>query len=267
MRNLCSLFLICYSFFINAQELFNNPKSQKGYLQSYRIKKPAGKLVINIGQAVIEGYSGDEVIFSVTGNENKINKRAEGLQSINGSGLVDNTGLGINVYENKGLMEVTAINVMAEKKIKILVPESVIVSFKHQSQYAGTVLLKDMRNEIEIATTYDDVKLENITGPVTAKSIHGNIDAVFSSNVRGPISIISIYGHADVSLPESIKADVKASTMYGHIYLSPQLNLTVVTSNVKNPPQVINEVNGRINGGGQKIDIRSDHGNIYLRAN
>ncbi len=267
MRNLCLLMLSCYSFFINAQDRKNDPISQQGYVQSYKIKKPAGKLIINVGEAIIEGYSGDEIIFSVTEKDNLIDKRAEGLQSINGLGLVDNTGLGINVTENKGLMEVTAINIMAAKKIKILVPKSVIVSYKNQSQHSETVIFKYIQNEIEIATTYNDVKLENITGPVTARSIHGNIDAMFSSNVKGPISIISIYGHADVSLPKSIKADVRASTTYGEIYVSPQLQLAVATPNVKNPPQVINEVNGKINGGGQKIDIRSDHDKIYLRAN
>jgi len=135
-----------------------------------------------------------------------------------------------------------------------------IIAFKHQSQYGGDVVFRNLQNEIEIATTYNKIELENITGPATVKSIYGNIDAIFSQNVKGPLSIISIYGHVDVTLPKAIKANLKATTSYGEIYMSPDIKVVVEGKNGDN------DLVGKINGGGLDTKISSDYGKIYLRA-
>ncbi len=248
----------------HAQEDIEQTNSVKENSKTFKIKKNNGKLLINLGKVTVEGYNGNEIVFSLEGEVPEVDKRAEGLQSINALGLVDNTGLGINVNEKDGILEVNPLKKISFPEIKILVPENVIVSFKHQSQYGGKVVFRNMQNEIEIAATYNSIKLENITGPAVVKSIYGDVEAVFNQNVKGPLSIISVYGFADVTLPKSVKANLKTTTSYGEIYMSPDLKIDIEKK--QGLASQGDELIGKVNGGGTNIEVRSDYSKIYLRA-
>ena len=249
-----------------AQENTTQATTTKENPKTYKVNKNKGKLLINLGKVTVEGYKGNEIIFSLEGKAPAEDKRAEGLQAVNALGLIDNTGLGINVSEKDGVLEVNPLKKISSPSIKILVPENVIVSFKHQSQYGGNVVFRNMQNEIEIASTYNNVQLENITGPATVKSIYGNIEAVFSQNVKGPLSIISVYGHTDVSLPKSVKANLKATTSYGEIYISPDFKIEQEKKTDDDLIRFGNDLVGKVNGGGTDIEVRSDYSKIYLRT-
>jgi hypothetical protein len=256
--------LLTVSF--QAQENTNQATTTKENSKTYKVNKSKGKLLVNLGAVTVEGYKGNEIIFSLEGKAPAEDKRAEGLQAINALGLIDNTGLGINVSEKDGILEVNPLKKISAPSIKILVPENVIVSFKHQSQYGGKVVFKNMQNEIEIAATYNNVQLENITGPATVKSIYGNVEAVFSQNVKGPLSIISVYGHTDVTLPKSVKANLKATTSYGEMYISPDFKIVQEKKTEDDLVRFGNDLIGKVNGGGTQIEVRSDYSKIYLRA-
>src|ERR1700678_3660924 len=96
--------------------------------QEYKIAKSSGKLTINMGSATIEGYNGDQIVFSSLKSEAEADPRAKGLRAINGLGFTDNTGLGISVVEKGGDVEVNEV-ASSGLDIKILVPKGVIVSF------------------------------------------------------------------------------------------------------------------------------------------
>lgn len=262
------IFLILFTLTtlsVQSQEKTNQTTTTEN-TRTYKVNKSKGKLLINLGQVIVEGYKGNEIVFSLEGKTPAEDKRAEGLQAVNALGLVDNTGLGINVSEKDGILEVNPLKKISSPSIKILVPENVIVSFKHQSQYGGKVVFRNMQNEIEIAATYNNVQLENITGPATVKSIYGNVEAVFSQNVKGPLSIISVYGHTDVSLPKSVKANLKATTSYGEIYISPDFKIEQEKKTEDDLIHYGNDLVGKVNGGGTDIEVRSDYSKIYLRA-
>jgi len=231
--------------------------------QDYKIAKTTGRLEINIGKVTVEGTSGNEIIFSSLENTREKDERAAGLRSISGSGLEDNTGLGINVTDKDGVVTVHQLKKMNSPEIKILVPKGVIVAYSYESQYGGTVKFKNIENEIEVAAQYNSIELENITGPLTIKSIYGHVEASFGNNVKGPISIVSVYGYVDVSLPVAIKADLKMSTSYGEIFAAPEFKIEVEKSS--DMIKYSDNVTGKINGGGTKIDLNCNYGKVYLR--
>jgi predicted membrane protein len=230
------------------------------YAQEFKVAKSTGRLNLHIGRVTVEGHSGNEIIFSSRDRDKDEDERAKGLRPINHLGMEDNTGLGINVTEKDGNVEVYQLKKMNSPEIKILVPKGVIVSFEHESQYGGDVTFKNMENEIEVSCQYNSVELENVTGPLTIKAVYGGVDATFSQNVKGPISIVSIYGHVDVALPVTTKANLKMSTSYGEIFMAPEFKITVESEDRDS-----DRVKGTINGGGMNIDFRSDYGKIYLR--
>lgn len=231
------------------------------YAQEFKVAKSSGKLNLHIGRVTVEGHNGNEIIFSTKdGRDKDKDERAEGLRPISGTGLEDNTGLGINVAEKDGAVEVYQLKKMNSPDIKILVPKGVIVSFDHTSQYGGDAVFRNMENEIEVSCQYNSVELENVTGPLTVKAVYGGVDATFGQNVKGPISIVSIYGHVDVALPLATKANLKMTTSYGEIFMAPEFKLEVTEKDSDS-----DRVKGTINGGGMNIDFRSDYGKIYLR--
>lgn len=231
--------------------------------QEYKVAKSSGKIQINLSRVTVEGHSGNEVIFSSKDRDREEDDRTKGLRAINGSGLDDNTGLGINVTEKDGILVVSQLKKMNSPEIKILVPKGLIVAYEHSSQYSGDAVFRNLENEIEVSANYNSIELENITGPATVKAVYGSVDATFSAAVKGPISIVSIYGHVDVAMPVTIKANIKMSTSYGEIFASPDFKIEVEKEG--DWVKYSDRINGKINGGGMNIDFRSDYGKIYFR--
>jgi len=231
--------------------------------QEYKVAKNSGRLEIHLGKATIEGHNGNDIIFSSKNGHEKKDERAEGLRAVNSLGLDDNTGLGINITDKGTTVEVRQLNRMNSPEIKILVPKGMIVSFSHESQYGGEVQFRNMENEIEVSANYNSVELENVTGPVTVKSVYGHVEADFNANMKGPISIVSVYGYVDLTLPLATKANLKMSTSYGEILVAPDFKIEIEKEG--SMIRYSDKVNGKINGGGITIDLNSNYGKIYLR--
>jgi hypothetical protein len=234
--------------------------------QDYKVNKASGKMTLNLSSVTIEGYSGNQIIFSSLKKESK-DPRAKGLRAINGSGYTDNTGLGISVTENGSTIEVNQV-AYADLAVKILVPKNVILSLVcHTMPNAGKIEFKNMENEIEISTDYNKVDLENVTGPVTVRALYGAVDAKFSEHIKGPISIASIYSIVDVAIPPDTKANVKLSSSHGEILAASGLNIVLEKNVVGDMVNYGNNniVNGKLNGGGADFKLTSEYGKIYLR--
>jgi predicted membrane protein len=234
------------------------------YAQDFKIAKSSGRLEIHLGRVTVEGHNGNEIIFSSQNGRSEKDERADGLRAVNSLGLEDNTGLGINVADKGNVIEVYQLKKTSSPDIRILVPKGVIVSFQHETQYGGEAVFKNMENEIEVSAQYNSVSLENVTGPLTVKTIYGGVDAVFGSVIKDPVSIVSVYGHVDVSLPTSTKADLKLSTSYGEIFIAPEFKIEV-NKNANGLVSYSDQVSGKINGGGLDIDLSANYGKIYLR--
>lgn len=232
--------------------------------QEYKVAKNSGRLQIYLGRVTVEGTSGNEIVFTSNDHDHEKDDRAKGLRAVNSMGLEDNTGLGINVTDKGGVIEVRQLKKMNSPNVKILVPKGVIVAYDHESQYGGEAKFKNLENEIEASANYNSIELENVTGPVTAKSVYGHVEADFNTNVKGPISIVSVYGYVDVTLPLATKADIKMSTNYGELYAAEEFKIEYEKVGER-MIRYDDKVSGKINGGGMKIDLNSNYGKIYLR--
>lgn len=231
--------------------------------QEYKVAKNSGRLEINIGKVRVEGHNGNEIIFTSESGKHEKDERAKGLRSVNSMGLEDNTGLGINVTDKGNVIEVNQLKKTNSPDIKILVPKGVIVSFTHQSQYGGTAYFKNLTNEIEVSAQYNSIELQNVTGPLTVKTIYGHVEADFDTNIKDPISIVSIYGYVDVTLPQATKANLRMETNYGEIFVAPEFKIEMETRN--GLVSHSDRINGKINGGGINIGLTCNYGKVYLR--
>ncbi len=231
--------------------------------QEYKVAKSSGRLEIRIGRVTVEGHNGNEIIFTSNNRGKDKDERAQGLRAINSLGLEDNTGLGINVTDKGNVVEVLQLKKTNSPDIKILVPKGIIVSFRYESQYGGEASFKNMENEIEVDAQYNSIELNNVTGPLTVKTIYGGVDAEFGTVIKDPVSIVSVYGHVDVTMPQTTKADLRLSTSYGEILVAPEFDIKVEKTG--SMISYSDKVAGKINGGGIHMDLSANYGKIYLR--
>lgn len=261
--------------------------------KEYKLAKSAGKLNLNISGAVIEGYNGNEIIFSSSKAETEeIDERAKGLRTVSGSGFSDNTGLGIDVSEKGDEINVNPVGRNTRGVMIIKVPQNVKISFKNSSVNQDELILKNLKNEIEVSASYNKIKLENNSGPMNIKTLYGSVDAVFNGEIKGPVSIISVYGYVDISMPATTKANIELGTSYGNLYAAEGFKIALEKKTTEKSEETISGVNiagvtgtsnfsgsinqmnfradkenlkGKINGGGADLIFKSNYKNVYLR--
>ncbi|MEJ7559133.1 MAG: DUF4097 family beta strand repeat-containing protein [Pedobacter sp.] len=230
-QSILMLSFLTISLALSAQ----NPKE-------YKVAKSNGRLNLNISGAVIEGYKGDEIVFTASNTaEAEIDERAKGLRAISGSGFKDNTGLGIEVAEKGQDIDVNSVSKRIEGILTIKVPYGIKVVFNNNSNiYQSDVTFKNLKSEIEVSTSYNKIVLENNSGPMNIKTLYGTVDAVFTSEIKGPVSIVSVYGYVDVTMPTTTKANIELGSSRGNLYAADGFKIAIEKSSDKPVPQLTN---------------------------
>ena len=232
--------------------------------QEYKVSKSTGTLDIDeVNNVTIEGYSGNEIVFTSRDHDRDDDGRAKGLRAISSLGLEDNTGLGLSVVDKGNIIEVRQLKKMDGPDITIKVPKGVKVSYSHTSPYGDEVEFKNFEGEIEVSTVHNGVVLTNPTGPLSVKTVHGEIDASLGAALKSPVSLVSVHGHVDVALPVATKANLEMNTQWGEIFVDPDFKIEI--DRTGNLVKYSGSVKGKLNGGGIDIEISSTHNNVYLR--
>jgi lia operon protein LiaG len=196
--------------------------------------------------------------------------RAAGLKLL--GAVEDNTDLGVNVSEENGVVSILgAVKQVRDYKYKILVPAGMAVNLDYNNPFAkGDLTIDSYRGSLEIHTLNANVKITNSTGPFAINTISGDLEVVFSSiNQDAPTSLASVSGLIDVTIPSGEKANLGINTMNGNVYN----NLDLKSLKEAEPDRraegmkTIRRDAGEftLNGGGQKVYLKSITGNIYLR--
>jgi len=223
-----------------------------------------------LGEISLKNSGGNTIVVESDFNIDKP-ERAEGLQLMGAA--EDNTELGINITEENGVVRILgATKKVKDYKYSISVPKGIVVNLDYHSPFTSDELeIESYEGSLEIKTLSANVKLTNCTGPFTVNSVSGNVEAIFSSvDQDEPTSLASVSGLIDVSVPSSLKATIQLSNITGDIYN----NLDLVNaskekddSRSKGLDEIKHSGGGEyaLNGGGQKLLLKSVSGNIYLR--
>ncbi len=245
--------------------------------QDYKVKMSAGgKVIINkVNEVDIVGHNGTEVIVMGVSRKENEDERATGLRVINGSGKEDNTGLGLSAIKEGNELTIEQISKNTEGRFTIKIPQGVSVLYEHNRHEGDDLNIKDISGEIEVTAHFNDVKLENVTGPMSINTIHGDIEAVFTKvNQSNPSTIRSSHGLIDVTLPSSTKANLKLRSSHGDMMTDFNIDRNVKTAKTVGKKDNDcggcdhhnnSKMTGTINGGGVLIDLYTSHSNIYLR--
>lgn len=234
--------------------------------QEYKVSKSSGRLEIReVNHVSIEGHNGNEIIFTSTNPDRERDERAKGLRALSSMGLTDNSGLGLSILEKGDVVEVQQLKKTDGPKIKILVPRGVTISYSHASPYGDELRIQNFEGTIEVSMLHNDVELNNVSGPLSVKAVHGNIEAIFSGAPKGAVDLESAHGHVDVALPVAVKANITMRTQWGEILVDPDFKLELgKTGELVNYSE---KISSKLNGGGTDISLTSRHHNVYLRKN
>ncbi|WP_367330416.1 DUF4097 family beta strand repeat-containing protein [Sphingobacterium multivorum] len=242
----------------------NGPKSWK----EIKVPNLGNKLLLKLDNVYIEGYKGKDVLITAKVEESEENDRAKGLRVINGSGLSDNSGLGMNIKTEGGVTEISMVGMPLEDSIRIRIPMDLPVTIKggRGAMFnAGEIELKDIRAEVEVASTMGNVNLLNVTGPINVKVAQGDVTAKFVQPVKGPISLVAAMGAVDVAFPKNFGANVDVKSAMGNIYAADEFQFEKQSEEPKSNPMG-NAVKGKMNGGGQDVILKTSMGDIYIRT-
>ena len=230
------------------------------------LSKPAqpGKLVIHDLQpdVVIERHAGKDVLVTQDGYR-PVPEKAKGLRSLTSAGT-DNTGIGLEIKESNNTVEISEA-LKQDGTYRVLVPDNMNIQILYHSPHSGNLTLRNISGEIEINGGYPNIKLEDVTGPAVINTTGGEVEARFTKvNQKSPISISSTGGDVDVTLPGDTPANVRLNTTGGEIYSDMKLEMERKDGLERFGGR--EAVNGKLNGGGVQIDLRSVGGSIYVRA-
>lgn len=233
--------------------------------QEYKLKVSGNKTLVvqELNHVLIEGYEGAEIVFSTESEPEGDPERAEGLTAINAMGLKDNSGIGLSITESGENIDVIPLSRRSDRRYVIRIPKNVKIKYEHSTPYGSQLTVKNISTEIEASTKHNAIFLENVTGPVTINTVHGNVDAIFTTvNQASPTSIISAHGLIDVALPSNTKANLSMDSNWGELFTDLTIEMEESEDGLKT---YSSNVKGTINGGGVSIKLSSAHGSIYLR--
>lgn len=300
MKYFANFILIFIAFSMNAQK-------------TYEVNFSKGLLYLkNVNGVSVEAYDGQNIIFETNNDVDRDNgcnncnhkksDKSKGLRLINGVGESDNTGLGLKVVEEDGVLKVTQIiNSFECIDAKIKVPHGVAIKYKNNNVSACDFSALGIRAELEISQSYSDIDLTDVTGPLTIQSIYGDVDIKCGTVYQdGALAINATYGDIDISLPRETPANLLMKTSYGDAYTDFEIDISrnitdedkTKTRNLKQPEatgiidktteKIIEStfeniatafggstfgsyIKGKINGGGVDMLLKCSYGDIYLR--
>lgn len=250
---LCCAFLLSIVTFSYAQThtaTFSNSSGEKKI-----------KIILDKGGINISTHTAPGVELS-TDDYKAPPERAKGLRPLYNS-ATDNTGIGLDVTESGNVITIKKAS-NEDMDFDIKVPQNVDVYVEEVSWQGNGIRVKDVRGEIEIKAKGSDIQLANISGPIVASTVNGDIEVKYETvNQEAPSSISATNGFVDVSLPASTKADLKMKSYNGEIYT----DLDIEMPGTKEGMQRLGgrSISGTLNGGGVEITLNAINSDIYLR--
>src|SRR5262245_61774929 len=229
-----------------------------------------GLLKINMlnGAITVRTHAGPDITIegrSVGRTRPPVN--AEGLRRI------DTANTGLTVVEQNNVITVSGRAFLDSSNLEIQVP--VKTNLNLSTINGNAISVDGVEGDVEVSNMNGQVRLNNVSGSVVAHAGNGNLFAVFRElSGNKPMSFTSMNGNVDVTLPASAKANLRIRSDNGDAWTDFDLQERAAAA-----PQVEDSrtrggrfrivtdrtVTATINGGGTDLDLRTLHGNIFIR--
>jgi hypothetical protein len=254
-------------FYSNITNL-NNQKSYQNLNEVVNISKK----LTSLSKRKIDSLN-PRVFFSTNNSSQR-----EGLKRLGKKQENQDYGIYFTIEEKNGELVFSdnnqegAFRMFSNESYEIMIPNSIKLNWdtngckdkSKQKSYAifydsKASSLSDFDGEVEISTSLNNLKLKDLTGPVSINSIGGNVTVEFDK--KTPKKLYSIYsnnGFIDIKLPSSsnVSIDANAASIFS------DLNFSVVEDTEK---EGLQNMKLKMNSGKVKMKLNAGLGSIYLR--
>ena len=251
-----------YSVNTNSQEIVTIPLTNPS-------KAGTLKLVINRGNIIVKGYSGNEIIVKASKKKSsyKENNSKKGLKRI------------VNEYikfrvEEKDNYVVVDNNYYQSIDYEVKVPEN--FSLKLGASESGDIYVENVNGTMDVSSRNGSITLNNISGDVSADTQNKNIIVTFKKVTENtPMAFSSFNGDIDITLPKNIKADIKVKSERGEFFtdfdfkVKPErVKYSDTSGDNKKATKLKIErwITASINGGGPEFLFKNYNGNVIIRS-
>jgi len=147
------------------------------------------------------------------------------------------------------------IGVAFEVRYHVRVPKHAVVNVTTTN---GGIAVTGLEGKVVAHTTNGGINAKALTGGIEAGSTNGGVTVDMAALGSERVSLRTTNGGVVLMVPESAKADFAASCTNGGIIVSPDLKLDVTEQSRRN-------LEGRLNGGGTRVDLHTTNGGIRIR--
>lgn len=196
-------------------------------------------------------------------HENKsLKDKTKGLTAIYPGGKDDANGLGFSLRKEGSKLIVNDLkNYYNRGKLSFTFPKNINIIVNTGN--LGALNVTGFTSEVEAKTITGNIKMKDVTGPITA---HSNVGRVFIEFTKvkqnSPITISSSTSEIDVTMPANTKANLELKTN-GTVYTN--FDIEIPKKNGMNSIGGRQKIVSTLNNGGVQIKLKSSLGNIYLR--
>jgi DUF4097 and DUF4098 domain-containing protein YvlB len=237
------------------------------------LSEPGKSYTLNLGLVSgsirITGYEGKDIVVEATGERGKGQREKpapSGMKRLSGAG----NGLEVTVEEKSNKITVHSNSHARTIDFVIKVPASG-GKLKLSTVNDGDITVSNVNGEIEVSNVNGDVTLTGVGGSVVANTHNGDMLVTLKNVESKPMAFTTFNGKVDVTLPADIKTNLKAKSEMGEVFSDFDVAVDntpkVTRSNEKGLHKLNIEawVNGKINGGGSEMMMKTFNGNIYIR--
>jgi hypothetical protein len=195
-------------------------------------------------------------------------ENASGMKKLTSAG----SGLDLSAREKANRVTIESNSWQKSVQLTIKVPSNG-ATLKLSTVNNGDISVSNVNGELEVENTNGAVYLTNVSGSVVANALNGAMVVSFKAvDPKAPMAFTTLNGKVDVTLPADVKVNIKAKSDRGEVYsdfdvevdkTAPKVNKTTEKGYYK--LNVEDWIQGKINGGGPEMMMKTMNGNIYIR--
>ena len=122
----------------------------------------------------------------------------------------------------------------------------------------GGIRLDALPNDLEVSSVNGGIDADRLTGPLQGKTTNGGVDVHLDALKPGGVRLSTVNGGITVELPRAAQADISARVTNGGLHAE-NLNLDI-------QEQSRRRLEGRLNGGGSRVELTTTNGGIRIRG-
>ncbi|WP_266368140.1 DUF4097 family beta strand repeat-containing protein [Tellurirhabdus rosea] len=220
----------------------------------------------------VVGSNSREVVIEASSTPRNSNRNDDRATASGGMRRIPSgNSLEISAEERDNNIRIQTSSHARPVNLTIRVPQR--FSLKISTVNNGDISVENVSGTLEVKNVNGPIELNNIGGSAVANTVNGHLTATFREvDSKAPMAFSTLNGRIDVSLPASVKANLKMKSDQGEIFSDFDVDIDKSQPKATRSSQsgmyrvsVDDWVNGRINGGGPEMMVKSMMGNIYIR--